>query len=402
MTEAKLQNLLSRTRDLIKHHQEMENQKGEKFNVFSILQVESKENLTHSNFIAELLDPKGSHLKGSCFLELFLESVSLKLDDFDFQNCRVRKEHPTGKIDWEEETGGRLDLVISDANQDILIENKVFAGDQKLQLLRYHNSKVRKGYILYLTLDGREPSEYSRGSLVSGVDYHPISYKVEINNWLEKCQKEAYNAPIVRETIRQYQLLIQKLTGTMLENEQEKLQALIIDNLDEAKLIAQNYTSAKASVAHSFRADLIEHLKKGLPDSFQIDSGSPTDKPTSQIWIKPTQSLPEGFYFGIESFSVTNRNHHDGKLLIGTFNLDGHKNKNRIKFENEFKWVSDWWFDTSVFDDFESTKLDFSQNDFVKKLAKDTSFRSGLLEYLTSETKKYLDKQIRKIEESIK
>jgi hypothetical protein len=396
MIEAKLQNLFGRTRDLIDHHRQMEIQKGEKFNVFSILQVESKENLTHSNFIAELLDPKGSHLKGSCFLELFLESVSLKLDDFDFQNCRVRKEHPTGNIDWEEETGGRLDLLISDANQDVLIENKVYAGDQKLQLLRYHNSKVRKGSILYLTLDGREPSDYSRGNLVSGVDYHPISYKVEINNWLEKCQKEAYNAPIVRETIRQYQLLIQKLTGTMQENEREKLQALIMDNLDEAKLIAQNYTSAKASVAHSFRADLIEHLKKGLQNSFQIDIGSPTDKPTSQIWIKPDVELPEGFYFGIESFSVTNRNHHEGKLYIGSF-CNGKDKTIRAKYTNDFNWFSDWWFDTSVFTDFENTTLDFSQNDFVKKITQDSSFRSRLLDYLTEDARIYLKNQIEKI-----
>lgn len=45
--------------------------KGELFNTFSILKMETAENKTHSNFIAELLNPKGSHLKGSIFLERF-------------------------------------------------------------------------------------------------------------------------------------------------------------------------------------------------------------------------------------------------------------------------------------------------------------------------------------------
>lgn len=396
MIEAKLQNLFGQTRALIRYSRETEILKGEKFNIFSILQVETKENLTHSNFIAELLNPNGTHLKGSKFLELFLESISIELEAFDTKKCQVKKEFHVGRIDLDKETGGRIDIRISDGNQELLIENKVHAGDRNLQLLRYHNSKAAKSTILYLTLDGREPSDTSRGNLVSGEDFHAISYKSHIYTWLEKCQKEAYNAPILRESIRQYQLLIQKLTGTMAQDEQQKLQALILENLDEAELISKNFDGAKISIAHSFRDDLIEKLKHVLPEGYNVFSGSPAGKSTSQIWIKPVPQLPEGLYFGIESFSVVNKNHHDGNLFIGTFNK-GCKKELRKKYSSEFTWFKDCWFDTEIFESFDDTTLDFSQNDFVKKLSKDLSFRNELLQHLSVYTKDYLEKQIPRI-----
>jgi|GEM_PF-3127176 len=49
-----MKNLLSQTHNLIKHHRELEIQKGEKFNVFSILQVESKEQKKISEFSTRL------------------------------------------------------------------------------------------------------------------------------------------------------------------------------------------------------------------------------------------------------------------------------------------------------------------------------------------------------------
>ncbi|WP_075350492.1 PDDEXK-like family protein [Algoriphagus marinus] len=401
MIESKLQNLLGRTGDLIKYQREIERLKGEKFNVFTILQVESKENRTHSNFIAELLNPGGSHQKEKRFLELFMEMLPVKLEDFDLEKCWVKKEHHDGKIDWEEGSGGRIDILISDGTQEIRIENKVYAGDGNLQLVRYHNSKAKKSTILYLTLDGREASKESRGELVSGEDYHPISYKTHINTWLEGCQKEAFNSPILRETIRQYQILVQKLTGTMAQDEQEKLKGLILDNLEEAEMIAKNYVSAKASVAESFRIDLKEHLKQELQLEYEVTIGNSPVDTISQIWIKPNDPLPNRVYIGIDSFSVDHTNYNP-KLGIGSYNPDGKKGKLHIEHAKSFEWNSAWWFDLEVFQDFEQTSIEFTSNDFIKKLNTDDSFRTKLIEFLTEEIKSYLAKQVPKIRESLK
>ena len=46
---------------------------NEDFNIFSILRMETDEVNTHSRFIAELLNPKGSHFQEEKFLELFIK-----------------------------------------------------------------------------------------------------------------------------------------------------------------------------------------------------------------------------------------------------------------------------------------------------------------------------------------
>ena len=71
----KIKSLLSNVKILTEHQKKLRQIKGENFNVFSILKMESKENETHSAFLGELLRPKGSHNQGSKFLVLFLEII---------------------------------------------------------------------------------------------------------------------------------------------------------------------------------------------------------------------------------------------------------------------------------------------------------------------------------------
>lgn len=53
------QQLLSGVSHLSKHYRELERISGANFNIFRIINVSSDE-LKHSSFVAELLDPKGS------------------------------------------------------------------------------------------------------------------------------------------------------------------------------------------------------------------------------------------------------------------------------------------------------------------------------------------------------
>jgi hypothetical protein len=126
----------------------------------------------------------------------------------------------------------------------ICIENKIHAGDQEFQIKRYCSCKTAKNTVYYLTLTGEEPSEFSREELKSDDDYILISYKEHIQKWLELCLKEVVNFTNLRETINQYILLIKKLTYTLNKEQQVELTSIMLNNLEEAKYVAENYERA--------------------------------------------------------------------------------------------------------------------------------------------------------------
>jgi len=71
--------------------------------------------------------------------------------------------------------------------------------------------------LLYLTLDGKDACEGSKGELKEH-EFKRISYSFDILEWLEKCKEKAVNHPILRETITQYIILIKYLTGQTTNN----------------------------------------------------------------------------------------------------------------------------------------------------------------------------------------
>ena len=54
--EASVKSVLKQSGQIITHQRELEEIRGEKFNVFSILSMETKEDATHSAFIGELFE----------------------------------------------------------------------------------------------------------------------------------------------------------------------------------------------------------------------------------------------------------------------------------------------------------------------------------------------------------
>ena len=183
-------------------------QPGARFNIFQLLGMESDEVYTHSMLLAELLNPKGSHGIGDVFLQHWLEILGI--ENFDETNATCIPEFLIGPV--TPTTGGRIDLLIQSGKQRVIIENKIYAGDQPNQLLRYHNFEPN-GALFYLTLFGAQPSEESTGKgALKPEQYTCISYADHVLNWLERCRKEAANIPTLRETISQYIFLIKQLT----------------------------------------------------------------------------------------------------------------------------------------------------------------------------------------------
>jgi hypothetical protein len=219
MTEAlQINQLLREVETITKSYKLVSKATGEKFNIFSILNIETDETNTHSRFIAELLSQNGSHGQGKVFMEKFLENLSI--ENFDIEKgYDTYIEYYAGKISKDAEKGGRIDILIrSKQGEVILIENKIYAKEQQKQLYRYSNSFPNAKKILFLTLYGKG----SEDSYSKKIEYERISYSNHIVNWLEDCKKEAVNSPILRETINQYINLVKKLTGQNLNTQMSK------------------------------------------------------------------------------------------------------------------------------------------------------------------------------------
>jgi hypothetical protein len=64
-----IDHILSDIQIIAESYERVSEAKGEKFNIFSILQMESNEVATHSRFISELLNPEGRHGQKDSFLK---------------------------------------------------------------------------------------------------------------------------------------------------------------------------------------------------------------------------------------------------------------------------------------------------------------------------------------------
>ena len=225
MNEQTIRNLLQQVYTIRRKYNEIAQLTGERFNIFKVLDVSTQEVRMHSALLGELLHPKGSHGCGDVFLNYFLEQQKRKyqvyyskLDGFKSGIALVKVEHHIpGGISADKTEGGRIDILVIAGNDQIIIENKIYAGDQNNQLIRYHNYD-KAAPIFYLTLDGKSPSltscedKPSGVCLQEGVDFVCISYKEDIIEWLQSCLKETVNLPLLRETIQQYIYLIKSLT----------------------------------------------------------------------------------------------------------------------------------------------------------------------------------------------
>ena len=100
---------------------ELEKIRGNKFNIFNILGIQRREVNTHSFFLYELINPKGSHNQGTKYLEIFIDKV-LKLHDFKYDQVSVDRETLTDK-------SRRIDFTIENDKYYIAIEMKIDAID---------------------------------------------------------------------------------------------------------------------------------------------------------------------------------------------------------------------------------------------------------------------------------
>lgn len=295
--------LLKDVSRVIRHQKELAVLKGETFNVFSILKMEYRENDVHSAFLGELLKPNGSHGLGSLFLSLFLKHLNQD-SHIDLHSAKVVLEKSIGARDDKRISGGRIDIFIEDKKGNtICIENKIDASNQNVQIARYCNYNAQKNKVYYLTLEGDAPSKESYHGKKIDEDFFTISYKSDILEWLEECQKEATNLPILRESIRQYSILIKKLTNQLSDHKMEKeVEDLIIANYSAASVIRDNIWKVELQYAERLIEEVYLKLKDSLSNNFVITKNEDLNVAWTGIKISHTD-WSEHLYVKLEGDS---------------------------------------------------------------------------------------------------
>lgn len=249
---------------LLEKHEQIRKEKGDNYNLFQVINMTSDETRVHSAMIADLLNPKGKHQMGDVFLRLFIHCLKTQQLNhelsFTYNKAKVECEKYIGPK--MEKSGGRLDIYLTDGVNHIIIENKIYAADQKNQLLRYHN--FLKHYpdnhtlLLYLSLDG-EVHDMDKTTNGEKVKFITISYTDFILNWLTECRYMAIDRPLIREGITHYRNLIKILTHQM-DNEKNDLINLIRDNQRYINYIPQ-YKDAIREVEIGLQKDFWRKLE---------------------------------------------------------------------------------------------------------------------------------------------
>lgn len=398
--------LLEKIGAVLKHQEALKIAKGETFNIFSILRMERAEVKTHSAFLAELLNPKGSHLMGSVFLEAFLSVINYPTEiatetktKIDITTAKVFVEYYIGIV--TETEGGRIDILIKDAKKTcITIENKIDAGDQDNQLVRYKNYNTATNTVYYLNLDGKDPSDDSKGELEPGNHFYIISYRDQIIAWLQKCLALSVEQPLLRESIKQYLLLIKKITNTLDNTQEKEVANLIINHLEESEQIADKYNKVLEEIRENFRTKLEKYLTK-LHETGQLLEGFEVIKNHlnandnySGIWMPKTGNPKK--MFGVSSFS--GKGHVNGDMFIGLYDQIN-KEKYPVEFYNNIISNPDWVHHLLLTYDFNGDsdyKINLGDKKFIKYIADENNLKSVLekvkpqIDKFIKENKKHL------------
>lgn len=251
----RIESLLGQVRLVSQHYRELARATGEEFNIFQTIHVDHYEARTHTPLLAELLRPTGSHGQGTAFLELFLERLGGGAPKgFDAKSATVIEEYHLGTR--SEERGGRIDILIRDTKgNQIGIENKIHAAEQENQMPRYRTSLGVDAVLVYLTLDGSDPSVEKMDSRML-----TLSYREHIRGWLDECRRVAVTAPVLREGITHYLHLVESLTG---QNTNQAMSEEITKTVLSSK---DNFLafSALKEADSAIRAELIKRLNEAL------------------------------------------------------------------------------------------------------------------------------------------
>ncbi|CAM2791352.1 PD-(D/E)XK nuclease family protein [Helicobacter burdigaliensis] len=222
----------------------LEERKRRGINEYNPLLVVQKAHLEvqmHSNMLCSLLNPNGNHAQGDLFLKEFLKQCNI--DESNFEDLKIYTEFNI--------ESGRLDLYLKAKNFHIVIENKIYAKEQEVQLDRYANfldsldSQNGEKYLIYLTPYGNEPSSLESWKIIENtikkgdkeLHYRQISYEKDILKWCENIKEKVKNIANLYYAIEFYTDAVKEITNQK-ENQMEIIEFLKEKNSSDTYSLA--------------------------------------------------------------------------------------------------------------------------------------------------------------------
>lgn len=259
-----LNQLLKDSKEIIKKFE----YKGGILDLFTLFSVKRRE-LGHSAVISELLNRNGSHKQGTKYLDILLGMLGF--EELDSAKCIVEVEKSI-------EEYGRIDILVSDNKNALMIENKVDAQDMDKQLYRYHqycrsrfpNGKLK---IVYLTLDGHSPCEDSLNNKKEcELNVICASYRSLIVDWLTSCIS-SITADVdlnLKNSLTEYLKVIQSLTN---QGEEKIMYNKLAENImstDEYMETYNNLINAESAIIEKVACEFLNKLKSNCPNGFKV------------------------------------------------------------------------------------------------------------------------------------
>ncbi len=356
------------------------------FNYFELLSGRANET-SHSKVIAEFLDPSGSHYQGNLFLHRFFDLLGIS--EFKIQSWQVHTEY---FIEDEVAKGqGRIDIALVSEDSFIILENKVYAGEQEAQIYKYVEAikvkhQQKKIYVLYLTLNGDDPSSYSLehykindGFLYDRnqkmAEYNAISYSL-ILEWMHYNLEEVANISNLREAVSQYIKTLKKLLGkdknimnlqdyllednnrdalmTLIENQEDFFLFLNKPENEKCKEMVEqeNVKSVIEDIKFYLRKSVVDRLKNYIIKNYsQYIDGHFGDRGKMSHIIFTNNDLKYSYILFL--------NYRDYKeLILGRLNCDGIDPKDIEQISDKCKQDTCYDVIGTKYDCFEKRKID--------------------------------------------
>lgn len=348
--------------------------RGENFNIFSILGIETRE-VYLCKMLGALLSPQGGHDAGAIFLEKFLADVLAE------SALAKRAEEAVVRCEDATKEDRRIDLTIEMNGKIIPIEAKINAGDQEHQLADYYLEITSRAgtcdYICYLTKDGRKPSldsmtSTSGNAQLNEVQIKRLSWKDDIVPWLEACAslEIMQRKTLVQKNIWQLIDTIRGWDNTMESQLMDFVKS--DDDMDTAFYVWQRVSAARNALWKRFVKEF-ESQMKGVHPLERISDEDKDD--VADYWFKKPERGNYGIGLALKSGS--GENHCIGfclfdskgefkpgepykSMLSGSMKAEVERLQERLGGKNVGKESEGSWLYREKFPKFNGQEIDFS------------------------------------------
>ncbi len=273
----------------------------------------------HSRFIHSMINPNGAHFQETLYLKEFLLAINPKLlSQFNLDNISVHREKDS------------IDLLIEDGTTYLILENKLYATDQKKQIERYiesiqqriiQNEETDGSNIIvtYLSLKGKHPSTYSlgdyqlsedRSQLIKNkhlIDYYTLSYQDTIPQWVEACLAQTYNIANLSNAFNEYKIILNRLNKMTTNQQMTSFSDFILNKSPSDITELLQFSAMISQNINKIWANHIVNTIYSIPDFHELLIEDPSAKeitPSSlELWLQK----PKGKDYKNISLSFYNR-----------------------------------------------------------------------------------------------